>query len=612
MSRCVYPLRSASFRYKCLLLYFYPFVDTDFTFGCSSTCPLLILAPEQPRTVTLMTQTPRFGRSSQFSKLFSFSNEEQTDYAMGLIFITAFVFTVFFLWTVSIFVFMCLGQREAGFLSGYPFLEPEPEVDEYQQPKPFKRPRRIRFTFLVCNILVIMFSVLFVTEGIKNLQATTNSFSESTKQVNSLASSSYSIADDLHDVGTSTAPVRDFLVSKLGNFCPNDPNLEEHTGVDFDAIASTAVEKLELLKNFVDNDVVDFRDYVGQVEDSSHEVDTALNSYDVSEWKVMLYVLPMIILPSFLLIGLFMAWFNVSFKEYQCLLRYLIFPLFGIVVVLSWVFCSLFGFVSVTNADFCSGGEASQVSPEGTFMDILAEQDLTSDSIIYRSIEYYVRGCSTSFPFSFIDTYKNDLEIALNATADFSLSIDAVGVSELNELCGSDFSDVASNLNVVETNLDKLLRSAARGLELISCESIRPLYETTFHDGLCMYSVSGFTWVFSSLLVISFCGMLMITFRSAVYDIIWWEDQDGTKAYEGSKEAEKEKFYDDEDENEQFGHNDPGVYDENAGEHYDDQDRGMEGTAPMEGTGGWDNYPNDFAQDQGDASYSPGQSGRDW
>lgn len=554
-------------------------------------------------SVAAMSAAPRFEHGAQFSKFFSFSNEEQTDYTMGLVFLAAFLMTFFFLWTAAIFVFMCLGQKESGFLSGHPFVEPQPKVDEYDERK-FRRPRRVRFTFLICNILVILFSVLFVTHGVKNIQATTITFSESNQQVMGLASTSYELAGNLQTVGTESAPVRDFLVGKLGSgFCPGDPNLKDHTGVDFDAIAAEAVQNLELLKDFVDNEVAEFRDYVRSVEEAAKDVDTAIQSYDVSEWKVMLYILPMIILPSFLLIGLFMAWFEVSFKEYQCMLRYLIIPLFGIVIVFSWVFCSLFSLLAVSNADFCSGNSV-KASPEGTFMDMLNEQGITSDGIIYKSIEYYIDGCRTGFPFAFIDTYRNDLVDAFNSTTDFSSSLDAVGVNDLNQLCGTDFSEVASNLKVIETNLQALLSAASRGMQLISCESINSLYVNTFHEGTCTYSVTGFTWVFASLLVVSFCGMLMITFRSAVYDVIWLEDQDDPATVQGDggmhadHRAGKEQFYDDHEEN---------IERTNTGGTYDDGR--MEGTPP---TNDRDSYPNDFAQDHGDNSYAPGQSGRDW
>uniref|UniRef100_A0A7R9W4W9 Uncharacterized protein n=1 Tax=Pseudictyota dubia TaxID=2749911 RepID=A0A7R9W4W9_9STRA len=411
-----------------------------------------------------------------------------------------------------------------------------------------------------------------------------------------LAGSSHGIADDLHEVGTNSVPIRNFLVERLGNFCPNDPNLQDHTGVDFDAIAAEAVQNLELLQNFVDNEVVSFRDYVGQVEDASKGVDAAISSYDVSEWKVMLYVLPMIILPSFLMIGLFMAWFEVSFKEYQCMLRYLIIPLFGIIVVFSWVFCSLFGLLSVTNADFCSGGTANP-SPEGTFMEILSEQGITPDSIVYRSVEYYVDGCRTGFPFAFISSYENDLGEAIDSTTTFSNSLDAVGMEDLNRLCGTDFSDVAEQLVEIRRNLETLIGSASRGLQLLSCESLNSLYVNTFHEGTCTYSVSGFAWVFASLLIVSICGMIMITLRSAVYDVVWLEDQAEIEGERGRRSG-KEYFDDDHD---AIEHTETGVYaDESSHPH---------ATAPTEGDGSWDNYPNQFAQDHGDYA---AEQGRDW
>ena len=63
--------------------------------------------------------------------------------------------------------------------------------------------------------------------------------------------------------------------------------------------------------------------------------------------------------------------------------------------------------------------------------------------------------------------------------------------------------------------LDRLDEAATSGLNILSCERIVPIYADVIYQGTCNYSVSGFTWTFFSLLVVSFMGMLMITLRSS-------------------------------------------------------------------------------------------------
>jgi hypothetical protein len=75
-------------------------------------------------------QLPRFGHGSDFTDLFSPNHDDQVDYAGGLValFVCPIIFFVF--WTIMIITFKVMGPANAGFLSGYHFVVPDPEEDE--------------------------------------------------------------------------------------------------------------------------------------------------------------------------------------------------------------------------------------------------------------------------------------------------------------------------------------------------------------------------------------------------------------------------------------------------------------------------------------------------
>jgi len=477
-------------------------------------------------TPTSVTQAyhaiPRFGRTSAISSIASFDNTDQTDYAMGLIFITSVVLCFFLFWTVTLFVFACMGPDQVGFLAGRGFVQPVPNnndtYDDYKHVA-YRRPRRVRITFLTCSVLVTLFSILFVTNGLSNVEEMQSTLLKSNSDIRDLTSRGEDIAKQLEIVGDAAAPIRDELVGRLGNFCPADPSLVQATGYDFDGMAAEGIEYLNILSDFVNNDVSDMRDVLRQINDATNEVSRFINTYDVSDPMAMAFVIPTIVLTMMLVFAVSLAWCRYSPGWLDCALKWAIIPLFGIAIVFSWVCVSLFGLATTANADACSGGNPP--SPDGTIMEILAEQGYDNpDSLVFQAIRYYIEGCRSPFPFAFLGQYLDELGLAMNSTDILRNSVDAIGISELESRCGTDFLTINYLLDDVADKLVVLSDSADLTFDLISCRSINPVYVNTFHKAACEESTSGLSWMFASLLVIAVCGMTMLTLRSAVYEEI--------------------------------------------------------------------------------------------
>ena len=76
-----------------------------------------------------MKRLPRFGHGSDFTAVFSSNQEEQVDYAVGLVALFVFLLIFFVFWTIAIITFKVMGAGNAGFLSGYHFVVPDPADD---------------------------------------------------------------------------------------------------------------------------------------------------------------------------------------------------------------------------------------------------------------------------------------------------------------------------------------------------------------------------------------------------------------------------------------------------------------------------------------------------
>ena len=86
-------------------------------------------AYESPDSVTNLKLLPRFGHGSDITVLFSSNRDDQVDYATGLITLFAFILMFFMFWTMMIVTFKLMGPANAGFLSGYHFVVPDPADD---------------------------------------------------------------------------------------------------------------------------------------------------------------------------------------------------------------------------------------------------------------------------------------------------------------------------------------------------------------------------------------------------------------------------------------------------------------------------------------------------
>jgi hypothetical protein len=126
--------------------------------------------------------------------------------------------------------------------------------------------------------------------------------------------------------------------------------------------------------------------------------------------------------------------------------------------------------------------------------------------------------------------------------------------------CGIEYSRVTELLNTLLAQTSILMDASFRGLNLVSCPNIVPLYTNAVYNATCETSIKGATWIFVCTLLMSFFGMLCIMFRGAYYpiDYFYYSGADGSKSLYSTSESEDD---DDDDGQGDDGDVDEGEYD---------------------------------------------------
>ena len=141
----------------------------------------MVFSDFQLSATQTMRNIPRFGKSSNFADIWK-TKEAQSSYIVGLLFAGIFLFSMFFTWTVVLLMFKLLGRTKLGFLSGAPFIRPADATIHYNN-----RPFLCRLVFLNASLFFIVFSVLFVTEGLTNVRTTLNTLADASNVSDCLA-----------------------------------------------------------------------------------------------------------------------------------------------------------------------------------------------------------------------------------------------------------------------------------------------------------------------------------------------------------------------------------------------------------------------------------------
>ena len=248
-------------------------------------------AYELTSAVVNLRKLPRFGYGYDFTAILSSDQAAQVDYTTGLVALCIFLLIFFLMWSSLLVVFKIMGPGNAGFLSGHPFLIPDPVDDEKNI---HKRPLRVRIVFLVASVLLMIFAFLFVVLGVSNVNNATTTMGKSIQTGEELMQYTKEIASVLAEVGSKSMELRDSAVKEIKNFCPDNPNIAEMTGIDeigsmmcttiveiiIIPIAEKAKSDLTMLATFISQGIETLKESVTMVGSFLDDVDNGIESID--------------------------------------------------------------------------------------------------------------------------------------------------------------------------------------------------------------------------------------------------------------------------------------------------------------------------------------------
>lgn len=448
----------------------------------------------------------RFSRSSDITDVFSSDPDAQASYTAGLIVLLVFSITFFTFWGVAILTFKCMGQGNAGFLSGYPFI-----VEQSPNKRRYSRPTIVRATFLVVTILLWIFAILLVAKGVTKLDDTADTAEDTLVVLNSKIQSANDIVGEIRESGTRSVKIRDKVVELFGTIQCN--NL---SGIDLYGLGKEATDDLNDLSGFIYEYASALINGITLSKGLSDSAEKVFAEVNLSGLPLFIMSGALFVLPAFFVVGVGLAMMEIRLPKFQMMLTYIILPTFTTVVLIAVVLCSVLLPLGAANSDICVGSASNQGGPDDTVLTAYRNLLGAGSSIPFMVVMYYTQRCVDEYyPFDFLSTYLDQLKTAQSSIDTLIRTLDG-NLGYVQQECGTDelttflilSKSMKKNLDLLKSTVDDLLM-------LVNCEDINKMYTNAVHDAGCTKAPAAMSWVYGSLMVISVCGMIIITLRAA-------------------------------------------------------------------------------------------------
>jgi hypothetical protein len=241
--------------------------------------------------------------------------------------------------------------------------------------------------------------------SVGSLRDSLGSGQDAMDHVTDLIANVINLIDTVIDAGTSARDDTTNLMRQTNTICPSISDqicedILDAEGCDYDGIPfgdelRAVVEYFQGVKDMTFSDLDNYREdllatqaFMLRMKESSEELDWAF-------YTALSFTIALAVLCLFLMIGIIGSWLGhdekKSFRYFRCFRRYLVLPLFGLLVALSFVFSVVFIIGSIGSADVCYN------SPDGKILAILEKEQEKNSSIILEFLIYYISGCPEDF-----------------------------------------------------------------------------------------------------------------------------------------------------------------------------------------------------------------------
>eukprot|EP00980_Cylindrotheca_fusiformis_P030004 scaffold24174_cov117-Cylindrotheca_fusiformis.AAC.5 len=469
----------------------------------------------QDSSAKVFSSLPRFGHTPDISLLFSKNSEDQDDFLLGLVPFATLVMTFFTLWLMAIWFLKCLGPDRVGVFAGHPF-----------ETGPHRLTLGGRGVYALSSLMIIIFTILFMSEGLGNLQISLDTIEETNREIISIHDQLFSVVGSLKEEGGRAETMRVVLEDVLKrDLCPLRPTSEIATTIRF--AGQSTLDTMDSLSGFVDRETEGLFENLKVLELTTASIDDTLAGTSLTGTTPTLLVSLLSLLTLCLVVALVLGWFEVFSEPYYFLVTWFILPTFTLLVIASFVGAGAMAMLAQANSDLCLGG--AEQSPESSIRAILEQQDISEFSMYYETVVFYSSQCQERNPWKLLEDFYADVYTAKEKLDTFSDTLSQIPEEQLRLGCGFSFDPLLELLDRFSTHATELLDIGKQAEDLVKCDTIVPLYIRLVHTATCDSSVYGAKWCFVSLLMISFFGMILITLRGAYYPMGYYYEDDGKR-----------------------------------------------------------------------------------
>eukprot|EP00559_Dactyliosolen_fragilissimus_P003734 CAMPEP_0184866200 /NCGR_PEP_ID=MMETSP0580-20130426/21272_1 /TAXON_ID=1118495 /ORGANISM="Dactyliosolen fragilissimus" /LENGTH=399 /DNA_ID=CAMNT_0027365735 /DNA_START=809 /DNA_END=2008 /DNA_ORIENTATION=+ len=338
-------------------------------------------------------------------------------------------------------------------------------------------------------------------------------------------------------IGTEASDLRDNTIELLdGELCPGFENYTQKSSSQIDDLGfntsewekdlarisaqldelktygKNATTHLTILSDFIHDKVNDLEKTYKSYLDYKEKADDYIARVENSALWIY-FVIPIAIISGLFCIGVALQYLRVTDGFFQCILDFFCLPLFCVMVLIYFIVGLVIYPVGVLNADFCVAG-VKYGSPEDTIEKIMNAKGMNLNELASKVILYYTQGCKADDPLMEVRQFITNLDLATNKLQNFDTYLHSY-MEDLSNVCENDYDPMIDIIKNILKIFDTLLGSANSALSLSSCEKINQIYIPFIHDAICTDIPKGIAWIFGTFIFIIYCGMLIITFRSA-------------------------------------------------------------------------------------------------
>jgi len=449
-----------------------------------------------------MHKFPRFGYSTEISKLVSQDLSRQDSYKNGIIISATFFFVILIIWIIVLLILRYRGSHTVGCGAG--------RIEE--NTRAFTCQKKLQAVFLLFWFLLFLGIVLLFSRGVSKLKIAATETLELNADIRIAIYEGFVLANSTITTERRLNQSSIDQSLNLNAFCANTELLN---GTYYDSIETITSTIASVQAYFTKHEIPELKEDLSYMIESSDHLKDILVKYEENDWIAKMYA---VFLGDFSLFLFGVAALNLARSakpRLTAMISYVVLPSFCFLIVMGWAVFCIFTVGSVMNADYCHGGG---VGPTQTIHDGLLEHGIKQEELTFQSFVYYNNSCIGKNPWDDIASeYGLHLTLGIEATNSLLLHLES---NVTNTSCkDNELQESVKTLNHFNNDIQLLREGLEKAMELARCGRILPLYNRVFRGSACKESIVGLSWCFASFFLICISGMFMISLRAAVYPI---------------------------------------------------------------------------------------------